>query len=72
MLQILPDGAGLTDSPNERARWFRAKADEVRAAAESMAEVETRRTMLRIAQNYESMARRLEAATPPARTNRTT
>jgi hypothetical protein len=53
----------LTDSPSERARWFRAKADEVRAAAELMADFDTRRTMLRIADNYESQARRLEAAT---------
>jgi hypothetical protein len=45
-----------------KARAFRARADEVRAAAEEMRNPSARLAMLQIAERYEIAARHLEAS----------
>jgi hypothetical protein len=44
----------------ERARRWHAKAEEVRAAAESMASESARHTLLRLARDYDALAESLE------------
>jgi len=53
-------GAVLLQSPVERAQRFRALAEEIRTAAEAMVEPDARRTMLYMADNYDSLADHIE------------
>lgn len=53
-------GAVLLESPLERLRRFRSLADEVRLTAERMADPDARRTMLYLADNYDSLADHIE------------
>jgi len=53
-------GAVLLQSPVERAQRFRALAEEIRATAEAMVEPDARRTMLYMADNYDSLADHIE------------
>jgi hypothetical protein len=48
------------DTAEERARKYRARAEETRAAAEQARSEETRATFLRIARDYDDMADHLE------------
>jgi hypothetical protein len=48
------------DTPEERARKYRLRAEETRTAAEESHSPETRATFLRIASDYEDMADHLE------------
>ena len=45
-----------------RIQWLRARADEVRKAAQSMRYDETRGVLFRIAESYENMVTHLETA----------
>jgi hypothetical protein len=49
------------DKTGERARRFRALAEEIRASAEGMSDPEAQRTLLRLAGSYELMADHAEA-----------
>ena len=42
------------------ARGYRARAEQLRAEAETMTNPETREALLRIASNYEQLAKRVE------------
>lgn len=53
-------GAVILESPHDRLRRFRSLAQEVRAAAEAMGNPDTRRTMLYLADNYDSLADHIE------------
>ncbi len=53
-------GAVLLESSLERLRRFRSLAEEVRLAAERMADPDSRRTMLCLADNYDSLADHIE------------
>ncbi len=53
-------GAVLLESSLERLRRFRSLAEEVRLAAERMADPDSRRTMLYLADNYDSLADHIE------------
>lgn len=53
-------GAVLIESPVDRARRFRSLAEEIRATAEAMIEADARRTMLYMADNYDSLADHIE------------
>jgi hypothetical protein len=53
-------GAVLLESPVDRARRFRLLAEEIRLAAEAMSEADARRTMLYMADNYDSLADHIE------------
>jgi predicted Rossmann-fold nucleotide-binding protein len=46
----------LMDDP----KHWRARAEEIRTLAEDMNDLESRRTMLRIADDYEKLAKRAE------------
>jgi len=45
-----------------RIQWLRARADEIRKAAQNMRYDETRGVLFRIAESYENMATHLETA----------
>ena len=47
------------DTLNDPAHWLQ-RAEEMRAIAEDMRDLDTRATMLRIADDYERLARRAE------------
>lgn len=53
-------GAIQLESPIDRLRRFRSLAEEVRLAAERMADPESRRSMLFLADNYDSFADHIE------------
>ncbi len=53
-------GAVLLESPLDRLQRFRSLAEEVRLAAERMADPDSRRTMLYLADNYDSLADHIE------------
>ncbi len=53
-------GAVLFESPLDRLRRFRALAEEVRLTAERMADPDARRTLLHLADNYDSLADHIE------------
>jgi hypothetical protein len=48
------------NTPEERARMYRLKAEEIRTAAEDMHHPETRTGFLRIARDYDLMADNIE------------
>lgn len=51
------------DTPEERARKYRLRAEEIRTTAENSRNPETRATFLRIASDYDEMATYVETAT---------
>jgi len=53
-------GAVLLESSLARLRRFRSLAEEARLAAERMADPDSRRTMLYLADNYDSLADHIE------------
>lgn len=53
-------GAVMLESPHDRLRRFRSLAEEVRLAAEGMGDPDARRTMLYLADNYNSLADHIE------------
>jgi hypothetical protein len=48
------------DDIDHKIRWLRARAEEVRTAAEGMQHARSRESMLHIARTYEKMASHLE------------
>jgi hypothetical protein len=48
------------NTPEQRARTYRLKAEEIRTAAEDMHRPETRTGFLRIARDYDLMADNIE------------
>jgi len=53
-------GAVFLESSLDRLQRFRSLAEEVRLAAERMADPDSRRTMLHLADNYDSLADHIE------------
>lgn len=53
-------GAVLLESPSDRLRRFRSLAAEIRVAADAMIDQDARRTMVRLADNYDSLADHIE------------
>lgn len=53
-------GAVLLESPLDRLRRFRSLAEEVRLTAERMVDPDAKRTMLYLADNYDSLADHIE------------
>ena len=51
----------MNEQPAERAKRYRAHAEEIRATAEEIKHPESRAALLRLAQTYERLAARLEA-----------
>jgi hypothetical protein len=51
--------AGLTSSPWDPEHW-RQRAEQIRALLDDMRDAESRATMLRIAEDYDGLARRAE------------
>jgi hypothetical protein len=51
------------DRSTDRARRFRALAEELRTCAEGMSNPDARQTMIRLAESYELMADHAEAQT---------
>jgi len=55
-------GAGAVEERStDRARRYRAHADEIRTTAEEVTHAESRAALLRLADTYERLATRLEA-----------
>jgi hypothetical protein len=48
------------NTPEQRARTYRLKAEEIRTSAEDMRDPETRTGFLRIARNYDLMANSID------------
>jgi hypothetical protein len=61
MLELVTQVLQTHPSPDaERARRWHAKAEEIRAAAESMGSESARHTLLRLAHDYDALAESLE------------
>ena len=52
--------SGVEKETAERARNYRAHAEEIRAAAEHVKDFESRSALIRLADTYEKLAARLE------------
>ncbi len=50
----------MESKDTERAKLYRAKAEEIRATAEGMSHPESRVALLRLAETYERLAQKLE------------
>ena len=50
----------LESKDTERAKLYRAKAEEIRSTAEGMSHPESRAALLRLADTYERLAAKLE------------